>query len=186
MTQILKMSQISKKSKLQKIQKCPKLKIKPKFQNISNIQKCLKFQQTKKLRKHKWLLNGTWACCWLRSNATAWAPALHSPDDPRFFVFLTFSCVYVCYVGLCVLWVAGEVRLLVGHQGGHQCPPVTSDRDNHRPVAELGSSAITTLLVGRHYWRLAGTIFTFWAPAYLRPQAFLSVTRIQTESKVRK
>ena len=31
--------------------------------------------------------------------------ALHSPDDPPFFVFLTFSCIYVCYVGLCVLWV---------------------------------------------------------------------------------
>ena len=30
---------------------------------------------------------------------------LHSPDDPPFFVFLAFSFIHVCYVGLCVLWV---------------------------------------------------------------------------------
>ena len=41
--------------------------------------------------------------------------ALHSPDDPPFFVFLTFSCIYVCYVGLCVLWVlVGPAKLHCG------------------------------------------------------------------------
>ena len=47
---------------------------------------------------------------------------------------------------------------------GHQCPPVTSDPDNHRSVAELGSSAITTLLAGWHYWRGGGQFSHFGPP----------------------
>ena len=40
-------------------------------------------------------------------------------------------------------------EVIVTTREGHHCPPVTSEPDNHRPVAELGGSAITTLLVGR-------------------------------------
>ena len=41
--------------------------------------------------------------------------SLHSLDDPPFFVFLTFSCIYVYYVGLCVLWVLmGPAKLHCG------------------------------------------------------------------------
>ena len=47
---------------------------------------------------------------------------------------------------------------------GHQCPPVTSEPDNHRSVAELGGSAITTLLVGSHYWWCGGQFSHFGPP----------------------
>ena len=38
--------------------------------------------------------------------------------------------------------------MIVTTREGHHCPPVTSEPDNHRPVAELGGSAITTLPAG--------------------------------------
>ena len=31
--------------------------------------------------------------------------ALHTLADPPFFALLTFSCIYVLFVGLCVIWV---------------------------------------------------------------------------------
>ena len=40
------------------------------------------------------------------------------------------------------------IVMIVTTREGHHCPPVTSEPDNHRPVAELGGSAITTLPAG--------------------------------------
>ena len=44
--------------------------------------------------------------------------ALHLPHDPPFFVLLTFStfsCIYVCYSGLCIVWViVGLAKLNCG------------------------------------------------------------------------
>ena len=95
------------------IKKCSKLK------NIPNFKTCPKYQQYEKcpklkktLVKHKWLLNGTWACCRFRSNAKAkarrptfclvrFAFARRSSlfCVPDLFLYLCLLCGSMCSLG---------------------------------------------------------------------------------------
>ena len=59
---------------------------------------------------------------------------------------------------------SGQWGLWGATKEGRQCPAVTSESDNHRSVAELGRSAITTLLVGSHYWWCGGQFSHFGPP----------------------
>ena len=52
---------------------------------------------------------------------------------------------------------------------GHQCLAVTSEPDNHRSVAELGGSAITTLRADWHYWPGGGQFSHFGPPPTKAP-----------------
>ena len=91
---------MTQNQKWSKIKNGPKLKMTtnqkwPKFENDPNS-KMTKIQKWPKCMKWWNGLSAEGAKADVRS-------ALHSADDPPFFVFLSFSCIYVCCGSLCSL-----------------------------------------------------------------------------------